>query len=429
MAGRLQRGLDSTVLLHLLHCHCREQAGAPALVAVHINHQLQPASTAWEQHCERVCDGFGLPLLRRQVEVAVTGEGTESAARKARYRALAQLLEPGDVIFLAHHQDDQMETVLLRLLRGAGLQGLQGMPGSRPLGAGTLQRPLLDYPRSALQRYAREQALEWIDDPSNTDTRFDRNYLRHEIVPRLAARWPACRRTITRSAHRLHAAGEVLDELLPRVEPVRSRLGDPGLALPPLLQLPVEAGLLVLRRWLRQQQLPMPDQAQLAEFLRQLHSGLRRGARLDCGRYRLQRFADALYLVVALPPAAEALAELRLTPATTVALPTGGQLALIPAGDSPGLRLRTDERLTLRWRQGGERCRLAGRGGSRSLKKLLQEAAIPPWWRQRLPLLYLDEELLAVADLWLCDSSRLALLGGQGAWRPLWTRNTSGPAD
>src|SRR5690606_36992956 len=116
------------------------------------------------------------------------------------------------------------------------------------------------------------------------------------------------------------------------------------------LQLPVEAGLLVLRRWLRQQQLPMPDQAQLAEFLRQLHSGLRRGARLDCGRYRLQRFADALYLVVALPPAAEALAELRLTPATAVALPTGGQLALVPAGDSPGLRLRTDERLTLRWR-------------------------------------------------------------------------------
>jgi tRNA(Ile)-lysidine synthase len=422
-------GLDSTVLLHLLHCHCRERAAAPALLAVHINHQLQPAAAAWEQHCERVCARYGLPLLRRRVEVAVTGEGTESAARKARYRALAQLLEPGDVIFLAHHQDDQMETLLLRLLRGAGLQGLQGMPGSRPLGAGSLQRPLLDYPRSALQRYARDCALDWIDDPSNTDTRFDRNYLRHEIVPRLAARWPACRRTTTRSAMRLRAAAGVLEELLPQAEAVRSRLGDPGLALPPLLQLPAETALLVLRRWLRQQGLAMPDRAQLAEFLRQLHGGLRRGAVLNCGSYRLQRFADALYLVAAQPPLAAALPELRLAPGATMGLPAGGELALQSAGDAPGIRLRPGEQLALRWRRGGERCRLPGRDGSRSLKKLLQEAAIPPWWRAQLPLLYLDDELLAVADLWLCDSSRLVPQGGPDVWRPRWTRNTCRPVD
>lgn len=422
-------GLDSSVLLHLLHSYCRDHAAAPALLAVHINHQLQPAAATWEQHCERVCASYGLPFLRRQVSVAIHGEGVESAARKARYRALAALLEPGDVVFLAHHQDDQMETLLLRLLRGAGLQGLQGMPASRSLGAGRLQRPLLDFPRSALEAYARESGLDWVDDPSNRDTRFDRNYLRHEVLPRLAMRWPACRRTTTRSARRLRAAAGVLDQLLPEVESVCSCLGDPGLALPPLLALPAETALLVLRRWLRQRSLPMPGRAPLTEFLRQLHSGVRRGAMLDCGSYRLQRFAEALYLVTATELPAEAWTEAALAPGPALTLPAGDKLALEPAGDAPGIRLQTGEQLTLRWRRGGERCHLPGRKGSRSLKNLLQEAAIPPWWRQRLPLLYLGDELLAVADLWLFDSSRLAPGGGPDAWRPRWTRNTSGPAD
>ncbi len=420
-------GLDSTVLLHLLQRCCAENPAAPPLAAVHINHNLQAAAVDWERHCERACAALGVPLLLREVVVGVAGRGTEAAARDARYRALAATLQAGDVMFLAHHQDDQVETLLLRWLRGAGLRGLQGMPRTRPLGPGSLARPLLAWPREALEDYARQHRLQWIEDPSNADTGFDRNYLRHEVLPMLARRWPGYRGSVTRSALQLGAAAAALDRLLPAPPSCTSRLGDPGIPVASLVE-GSGSGWLTLEQWLGGLGLALPPRAPTQEFLRQLQAG-GGSPELAWSGQCLRRFGDAVYL---LPPVEGSLGSgpWRLAPGATLALPGAGVLQLEPAGDGPGIALGPGESLTVCRRSGGERCQPLGRaGGSQRLKKLLQEAGVPPWWRERLPLLYLGEELLAVADLWLCVSSRSVPAGDPAAWRPVWRRNTSAPPD
>ncbi|MDO8861255.1 tRNA lysidine(34) synthetase TilS [Haliea sp. E1-2-M8] len=414
-------GLDSTVLLHLLHDYRQTHPGAPPLTAVHVNHNLQPAAADWERHCERVCAALGVPLLLRKVAVDADGRGTEAAARDARYRALADTLEAADVMFFAHHQDDQVETLLLRWLRGAGLRGLQGMPALRPLGAGLLSRPLLPWPRAALEACARRHRLQWVDDPSNTDTGFDRNYLRHEVLPLLARRWPEYRGSVVRSARQLGSAAAVLEQLLPTPPPCATLLGDPGIPVSSLLRDPADAGWLVLQEWLAGQGLPAPPRAPVGEFLRQLRSG-GGSPELAWSGQRLRRFGDGVYLLPIEEAALWADAG-ALAPGAPLELPGADRLELVPAGTGPGIALGPGEFLAVRNRSGGERCQPQGKARSQRLKKLLQEGGVPPWWRDRLPLLYLGDELVAVADLWLCASPRTLAKGGAAAWRPLWQRN------
>ncbi len=419
-------GLDSTVLLHLLCEYRQTHPAAPPLIAVHVNHNLQLASAAWERHCERVCAALEVSLLVRKVAVAGDGRGLEAAARDARYGELAATLRPGDVMFFAHHQDDQVETLLLRWLRGAGLRGLQGMPALRPLGPGLLSRPLLAWPRTALEAYARLHHLDWIDDPSNADTGFDRNYLRHEVLPLLAQRWPAYRGSVVRSARQLSAAEAVLEQLLPTPPPCATLLGDPGIPVASLLQGPA-CGWLVLQEWLLGQGLPVPPRGPASEFLRQLQAG-GGSPQLAWSGQRLRRFGDGVYLLPTADPGGCAGAD-QLAPEAPLELPGGGRLELVPAGAEAGIALGPGEFLVVRNRGGGERCQPLGRGRSQRLKKLLQEAGVPPWWRDRLPLLYLGDDLVAVADLWLCTTARTFAKGGQGRWRPVWRRNNPASAD
>lgn len=420
-------GLDSAVLLHLLHDYRRAHPDAPPLTAVHINHNLQPAAADWERHCERVCAVLEVPLLLRKVTVAVDGRGVEAAAREARYQTLAAALEEGDILFFAHHQDDQVETLLLRWLRGAGLRGLQGMPSQRPLGAGKLCRPLLAWPRAALEDYARQQRLQWIDDPSNADTGFDRNYLRHAVLPLLAQRWPGYRGSLVRSARQLGAAAAALEQLLPTPPACATLLGDPGIPVASLLADPAGPGWLVLQQWLLDRGLPAPPRAPALEFLRQLQAGSG-SPELAWSGQRLRRFGDGVYLLPCDEVVVSAEAN-RLAPESPLELPGLGRLELVSAEGEPGIALGPGEFLAVRNRSGGERCQPLGRGHSQRLKKLLQEAGVPPWWRDRLPLLYLNDELVAVADLWLCASPRTLNGGGEGVWRPRWQRNIPACAD
>ncbi|MCB1676716.1 MAG: tRNA lysidine(34) synthetase TilS, partial [Halioglobus sp.] len=167
-------GLDSTVLLHLLQQWRTANPRSPALTAIHVNHCLQSGADAWQAHCEHLCRELGVPLVSRAEPVRAGAQGIEAAARAVRYRIFERQLQAGAVLFLAHHLDDQVETFFLRLLRGAGLQGLAAMPARRSLGGGLLARPLLQRPRSQLEDYAREHQLRWVEDPSNTDTALDR---------------------------------------------------------------------------------------------------------------------------------------------------------------------------------------------------------------------------------------------------------------
>ena len=192
----LSGGLDSTVLLHAL---AAAEPDVP-LEAVHVDHGLHPQSTAWAAQCEQLARTLGLHLARHRVRVRETGSGVEAAARDARYECFKSLLSAGDCLLLAHHLQDQSETVLLHLMRGSGARGVRGMPADRRLGAGRLLRPLLGTPRDDLEAYARRHDLDWIDDPSNMDRVHDRNFVRHDVLPLLRERWPAADDRLTHAA-------------------------------------------------------------------------------------------------------------------------------------------------------------------------------------------------------------------------------------
>jgi len=397
-------GLDSTVLLHALAV-TREQHGVPML-AVYVDHGLQRDSTAWGEHCKSFAVAHAIDFASRRVAVdPQSGFGLESAARKARYAVLRNLLEAGDWLLSAHHQDDQAETVLLNLMRGSGPAGLAGISAIRKLAAGWLVRPLLETPRSALEAYANQYSLETISDPSNLNQQFDRNYLRHEVLPRFELRWPDAARRIRRSAELAGEAAALLAEL----GAVDARqLGERAdrLSLAGLRDLGVPRQRNVLRHVILQLGLPLPGAVQLAKIVTDLIE-----AREDAQPLiawpgaRARRYRDQLYLLPAddleAPAAgAQAICGDRLL------LPAGLGLLVLEHGAKRGLsEALTGAGLELRFRVGGEKFKPYGQAHTKKLKKLLQEEGIVPWMRDRIPLVYAGDELVAVADLWIVDGA------------------------
>jgi tRNA(Ile)-lysidine synthase len=260
-------GRDSHVLLHLM-ASLRERLTVP-LRALHVNHGLQEQAHAWAGHCRRVCTALDIPLTVLEVQCDLgSGASVEEAARDARYRAFEQSLAADEWLLLAHHQDDQAETVLLRLLRGAGVHGLAAMPLARRLGPGRLLRPLLDVPAGAIVEYADRQELSWIEDPSNRDPRFDRNFLRYQLLPQLAERWPGYQAPLVRAAEHAREAAELIDALA-EMDLERCRSGS-GLGLAAMRGLPAARQRNVLRLWLRRQGLRPPGQQRLQAGLQAL---------------------------------------------------------------------------------------------------------------------------------------------------------------
>jgi tRNA(Ile)-lysidine synthase len=406
----LSGGLDSTVLLHLL----ASLPGSPRLRAVHVNHQLNPDSDRWEQHCRSQCDDLGVELLTERVLVEPAGSGPEAAARQARYAVFEACLAPGEPLLLAHHLDDQVETFFLRLLRGAGTRGLSGMPARRSLGQGVLLRPLLAYPRAELESWARAQGLAWCEDPSNRDESLDRNYLRRQVLPLLEERWPAYRRLVAGAADSIRVADERLREqdMLRLGDATGSCFGEPTLDLAAAEDGQALARL--LRSWLLEAALPLPGREALREFVGQCSAGSEgSGAALSGHGYELRRHGGHLHLAAKLqpPPAGS-------TPVSDAALRLAGVGTLRWRRESGvGLRELPDR---LRFRGGGERCRPVGRAHGQSLKKLLQEYRVPRWWRDRVPLFYRGDELVAVGDLWVCEGFQAG--PGEPGWAVSWCR-------
>ncbi|MEP1592959.1 MAG: tRNA lysidine(34) synthetase TilS, partial [Halieaceae bacterium] len=315
----------------------------------------------------------------------------------------------------------------LRLLRGAGLDGLSAMPASRRLGEGSLQRPLLAHSREQLAAYADEQKLTYIEDPSNADTSLDRNYLRQQVLPLMAVRWSAYRDNIERAVHQLAYASSELEQLRDQPATTLNDWGDPGFSLADT-NASAEQLAMLLRAWLKGLALPMPDRSLLVEFIRQLQEAdTAAHPRLDSGSYVLQRYRDAVYLLPA-PLDWQSPGEVALQSGQRVALAGIGELELVPT-QGPGIALAPGQILTVRWREGGERCQPARSQQSMSVKQLMQESAVPPWWRGRLPLLFDGEQLLAVADLCLCRSTLLRETSpaGENNWALAWNRKSLAP--
>ncbi|MEH6516985.1 MAG: tRNA lysidine(34) synthetase TilS [Halioglobus sp.] len=418
-------GLDSTVLLHLISRWASDNAAAPTLTAVHVNHSLQAEADQWQRHCENVCGQLGVEIVCQQVQVVEQGRGIESAARDSRYQCFTELLSDSDVLYLGHHLDDQVETFFLRLMRGAGVQGLAGMPGERALGPGRLVRPLLSMSRQQLEEYALQQSLTYIEDPSNQDDGLDRNYLRNQVLPLLDGRWPGYRNAVARASGHLSRVAGSLSATLAAPNTCHNDWGDVGFVADDLSGDPQDA-MAQIRGWLRDQACQMPDLSSLQEFTRQLlQGGGDSKARLDCGVYALQRYRGAIYLLPADGPW-QAPAGVALLPGDAVVLPGVGTVTLEPTM-GPGLMLAEAESVTLSSRQGGERCQIAGKAHSSSLKQLLQEAGVPPWWRARVPLLYRGEILLAIGGLALCQTDYLREQppAGEKNWKLCWNPDSS----
>ena len=424
----LSGGLDSTVLLHAL-----AQCNPPVpLEALHLHHGLSPHADQWQVRCEAFCARLGVPLTTRSLKVTAAGKGLEDAARQARYRAFDECLGEDELMLLAHHADDQVETLLLRLLRGSGPHGLAGMARQRALGLGRLYRPFLPLTRAHLKAYAEAHQLEWVEDESNAEHHFDRNYLRHQVVAPLRERWPTIASAWAQSAALCGESDALLQELargdLRRVTCFQDSHGP---SLGPVLDIEGLGAFTparrhnLLRYWLQAQQLPPPGR----ELLNQLDSQFIGGredaqARLAWAGLELRRFRRGLYLMRSQwlehwPGSGWQPQTLVLEPGRH-ALPGGGELTLSWDSEArASQRLRPDlPPLILAWRRGGERCRPAGRAHSQKLKKLLQDWALEPWWRDSVPLLYSGEQLVAVGDLWVCAGFEAE--GRQPGYRLSW---------
>lgn len=395
-------GLDSHALLHA----CAALRAAPSPFArmnwraIHIDHGLQAVSTQWAEHCRAVCEGLAIPFSSVSLQLRIpAGASLEAVAREARYAVFREHLQAGEMLLTAHHQDDQAETLLLHLLRGSGVDGLAAMPAVRALGLGSLGRPLLNVSRAALTHYAQQHALDYITDPTNADSRFDRNFLRQQVMPVLTARWVSASKTLARAAQWQAESRTLLESLVREKLPALhgSRAGT--LSVQRLLALDTALQKALMREWLAASGFQKPSTNKLQQMLSSVL--LAKVDALPCVTWEgceVRRYRDDLY---ALPPLMRL--DTKQTwewrdihqPLYLEALQQALQPELLQAWQAH-LQGQT---VTVRLRQGGECLYLPKRGGQHSLKHLMQELGIPPWERERLPLVYVGARLVGIPDV------------------------------
>ena len=412
-------GVDSASLLHA----GREIAArhpSMDLRAVHVDHGLQPESFLWAERCRELCQRLGVPCTVIGLGLVVgKGASIEAEARRGRYAALTSMLGAGECLLTAHHADDQLETVLLQLFRGAGAAGLAAMPASSPLGAGLHLRPLLEIGRDDLVSYAAAVGLCWTEDPMNADSRFDRAYLRHEVLPAIRRRWPAVARTVCRSARHLAEAQQML-QALAAMDGAR-RVDEHGrLEIAALAGLARERQVNVLRWWIATQGLGVPSAARLESIRRDVLPAQEDAQPVvTWPRGEVRRYRGRLYAMQplgSLPPAGW---EREIRPGETVMLPAGlGEVSL-----APGHGIGIDPRklaapVNVRFRRAGDALDPGGRRGEHGFRKLCQEAGVAPWLRDRLPCLSSAGQLVAIAGLGV--DGRFACPPGEAPLHFVW---------
>ena len=384
VAVGLSGGIDSVVLLHLLRALAPEFGFR--LSAIHVHHGLSPNADAWSRFCRSLCRRWRVPITVRRVRVTREGKGLEAAARVARYRCYRALR--AEAIALGHQLDDQAETVLMNLLRGAGLAGASGMRPSVALGEKRLLRPLLEVPREAIVRYAKANRLEWIEDESNLDETLTRNYLRRRVGPLLTARYPRWRESLARAARHFARADADANRML--------------------------------RVFLAHHGLRAPSEAKLAEMLRQL-SGARRGGRVRIAHDGKELRAYRGHVIVKTAKSETPFTAVKWSGESRLVLPQLGGELRFRKKRGEGIDLsKVIGGMTVRLRSGGERLQLDAKRPRRTLKNLFQEAGIPPWERERLPLLFSGADLVWVPGLG-ADIRYRAAAGSKGTL-PEWKK-------
>ena len=407
-------GCDSHALLYSLNSLRSEISSE--IKAIHINHGLSPLANEWEEHCRQICEKLSVPYTAIKVDASAVNKSPEEAARHARYAEWKKLIKKDEVILLAHHQDDQAETVLLQLLRGSGVKGLAAMPAQQNFSQGLLCRPMLGFLREEIQAYAAEHSLNWIDDPSNFDTDFDRNFLRHDVVPLLESRWPALKKTLSRTATHTAEADHLLT-VLAEQDWLKVKKNK-QIEIRSLLELDKKRQRNVVRYWLSSiSKVTLPDTNHLQRILDEVLTAaddanpevIWRGG--EVRRYQGLLYAQDKNRV---PEKSLELTWKNLeTP--LVIDSTGLKLSASPSvGDGLSQRKLKSAEISLKFRQGGESCRPVGRGQTHQLKKLFQEWQVPPWLRASIPLIYVNGELAEVVGY--CHCEPFAAEDGEAGW-------------
>jgi tRNA(Ile)-lysidine synthase len=405
-------GADSTALLQGLH-ECRDRLAA-TIHAVHFHHGLQTEADDWQEHCRDFCDLRDLPYRAVKLEIDSSGRTSpEEAARNSRYRAVAALLGQQEMYLTAHHAEDLAETLFLNLMRGSGVEGLAGIPVLRNLGHGWVARPLLEMHRCDLEAFLAERGIEWLTDPSNADTSFDRNYVRQALFPQLEQRWPGLVRRLSRTARNARITANAMAMF------IESQSGDLmrdelKMPLDKLLELDPEMRTLILRQWLRRHEVPALPEQRLREFLKQVSDvSVDSRAEVQWDGWMIKHYKLQLWLHRSEP--FPGFRERAWQEGMQLDLGTdSGQLVLRgePTAIPPGWAVRT--------RQPGDRIRAHPHGSSQKLKDLFQAAAVPPWLRPGVPVLEWAGEAVALGDWVLGHRLRDWLLehGLEYRWEP-----------
>jgi len=392
-------GMDSHVLLTTIAY--AKQALDLKVSVIHINHQLSPQSNQWADHCRKISAALSLPFYTHAIQVTHLKEtGLEAAAREARYAAFKLVLQPDDVLLTAHHQDDQVETFLLQLFRGAGVKGLSAMPKLKALGQAWHARPFLSHTRAELNQYASQHKLCWIEDESNQNQNLARNYLRATIVPQLVRHWPKASIAVDRSARHCAEMQSLHEEfMMDLLQDIQEKDSD-GLLIPQLLTHSKSKQRAILRFWIQQQGYPLPSEKKLLTIQQSLLTAQPdRFPLVKWKQTEMRRFRDRAYLMPTLSPHEATLSVVWPAGETQLELPGIARFSLIENLPEP---------ITIRFRQGGE-CLFLPARGNLSLKNLFQEWGVPTWLRARLPLIFMQEKLVGVGGFHLPAAIRCEL--------------------
>ena len=434
-------GVDSQVLLHLVYQLKSQNTISNPIQVCHVNHGLSENAEQWQQFAIEQCQRYGLPLTVEQVAIDSKGKGVEAAARDARYQVLTSLSEQPALILTGHHKDDQAETFLLALKRGAGIKGLSAMAELTPVNQHQLLRPLLSASRESIEHYANQHNLSWVEDDSNADTAFDRNFIRHQVLPLLNERWSGFTDCVTRSA-RLCQQNQSLIEELAQVDFEQLSEGKHTLSIEKLLLLSDARFNNVVRYFAQRYQAPMPSEAQLKQLRKQLETVNDKTPAVKFGQFWFRRFQGALYITadfadVTSFKATIDVCSLAESDEHSIALPDNlGKIAikrLCKSDDfaeliSDGYQIFScpnDSQLSLTFGHSNPKVLPEYRQHHRPLKKVFQELNIETWQRNRIPLLSINSELILAASYFICQPFSLNNFSNQIAVRWLKPVNSS----
>lgn len=376
-------------------------------MAIHINHGLQDIADDWQQFASEYCEKLDIEFNSVRLEAKPNqGDSIEAWARQQRYQVFQTLTQKQDMLLTGHHRDDQAETVLLQLFRGAGPEGLAAMPFYTTRNGYAIARPLLNVQRRQIKDYAEQHSLDWIEDTSNQDTTFDRNYLRHRIMPELRKRWPQMDKTLQRVSSHQSEAVEILSDI---AEEELGKISDDkkeSIDLDRLVMYPETKQKLIIRHWIKYNGFSLPSEKVLHEIFNSLlNSEPDKQPLVHWSGCEVRRYINRLYIMLALTNVDPSTSLNWLLP-QEISLSLGNLSAESKTGHGIRASLVADDTVTVKYRSGGERLKPSGSACHRTLKNLYQEASVLPWMRDKIPLIYKEDDLICVPGLWTADHAR-----------------------